>query len=129
MSAKAEAIVVKCPDPRIQKTIRVFLETQELPEGTFFPLTPLGGSLNIIKVEEGIQLAIEELGARQIFIFGHRKCKANEKKYGMDDLARHLENLHAAESWVTNRFPELQVRLFLMHWISDEVWQIEEIKG
>lgn len=121
---KADA-VIKCVDPRVQKSIRQFLEREGLPEGTWAPLTIPGASLNLKTVLSSIDLVVEHLGAKQILVFDHKDCLAFKREHREFDC-EHTKCLHEARELLEDRYPDVTVRTFFMFPKKGKKWGIEE---
>ena len=130
MGTSSKAAVIACLDPRIQERVRRLRLELGLPEGTYTPHHPPGGSLNITSEERRLDLAILELGAKFIVVIDHEDCLAYKRWCGSGKYNRqaHLDNLHRAKVWLETHYPNREIQLYLLNKVTDEEWQVERIE-
>lgn len=128
MASKIKAACAACADPRIQKTIREFLEENGLPEGTYANHRIPGGTFDLETLMPHLEFSIGELGAKIVFLFEHGNCRIY--KIAKREKRRiHIENLRKAARQLGRIYPEIEFRLFFLRRITDKKWEITEVTG
>ena len=130
MGTSSKAAVIACLDPRIQERVRRLRLELGLPEGTYTPHHPPGGSLNIISEERRLDLSILDLGSKLIIVIDHEDCLAYKRWCGPGKYSReaHLDHLHRAKVWLEGRYQGRIIQLYLLNKVTDEEWEVEKIK-
>ena len=123
--ATTKVIAVTCVDTRVLGTVIRFLKKIGFPEGSWALQTIPGASLNIDDVLSGIDLVVNQLGAKQILVFDHQQCRAYELA-NQDLDCDHDKCLWDARKLLEEKYPNVTIRTFLIVSQKGGRWSIKE---
>lgn len=116
-SHQCQALIVSCIDFRFQRTIRTWLEKNNLL-GRADILTIPGGVKNLKFLLSALKISTSLHQIQEVILINHQNCGAYGEKVGKDkekELNIHKRDLEKAEKKIKEKYPKLKIKKYFLN--------------